>query len=340
MPRVSVIVPVYNVSCFLERCVCSIARQTFADFEAIFIDDGSTDNSLELCKTLIAPFPNMQVLSKSNGGLTSARLYGLRQAKGQYVVFVDSDDYLADDYIGTLYDQIIANHADVSMCSYYTDNGKDRVARKLYFENEYTVLDSDKVFTEYLLPQIPSINCYAPFLPSFMWLRMFKKELLTENMFVSEREVYQEDLALSLKMYSKLNRVAIINRPLYYYCINQGSLTLRYRENVWQMMCSLYEMINDNLANKNNKEVIEHIKGFLFWAILFSLRNSSLNGMGAYLNNLIHTLKNKHVKCLFLHTNIKNLRGNNLVLFLSYWTFTMPLLYFYYQRCVFWGKLK
>ena len=88
MPAVSLIVPVYNVAQYLERCVNSIADQIFTDFEAIFVNDGSTDNSQELCKQLIAPYSNMRMVSKKNGGLTSARLKGLSVSKGKYIAFI------------------------------------------------------------------------------------------------------------------------------------------------------------------------------------------------------------------------------------------------------------
>lgn len=122
MSKVTIVVPIYNTSKLLKRCIDSIKNQTLNDFEAIFVNDGSTDNSEEVCKALITGCHNFRILTKDNGGLSSARLYGFRNATSPYIVFVDSDDYLEQDYLFELYSSIESSNADISMCGYYTDN--------------------------------------------------------------------------------------------------------------------------------------------------------------------------------------------------------------------------
>lgn len=182
MPKVSLIIPVYNVSKYLKRCIDSIASQTFTDYEAIFVNDGSTDNSGQLCKTLIADYPNMRMVSKTNGGLSSARLYGFNESEGQYVAFIDSDDYLEPKYIESLYNGIIQNSADMSVCSYFLDNNSHKSLHVLSYDDNRRTIDKQDVFDDYILPQLPDVYGKSQFIPSFMWLRMFNRELINKEL--------------------------------------------------------------------------------------------------------------------------------------------------------------
>ena len=127
MPKVSIIVPVYNVEQYLNRCVESLVRQTFTDIEIILVDDGSPDNSPQLCDILAKKYQMVRVIHKINGGLSSARLAGYKEAKGKYCIFIDSDDYIDDDMIETLYIACSNNDADMSMCSWYTNTADGRI---------------------------------------------------------------------------------------------------------------------------------------------------------------------------------------------------------------------
>ena len=286
MPKVSLIIPVYNVSKYLKRCIDSIASQTFTDFEAIFVNDGSTDNSELLCKTLIADYPNMRMVTKKNGGLSSARLYGFNEAEGQYIAFIDSDDYLEPKYIESLYNGIIQNSADMSICCYFLDNDSHKSVRALSYDDNRRTIEKQDVFDDYILPQLPDVYGKSRFIPSFMWLRMFKRELINEELFVSERDVYQEDLVFGVRSFRSIRRIAIVNVPLYNYCINQGSLTMKYRENVWGMMTNLHDEILHNTRAFMCDELKFRLTGLILCAVHFALYNAS------YLNY-------KSFKCLF-----------------------------------------
>lgn len=331
MPKISLIIPVYNVASFIKRCVDSIAQQSFTDFEAIFVDDGSTDNSREICCNLIEGHPNMRLLTKENGGLSSARLYGLYYATGEYVAFIDSDDYIAPDYLEALYDTISSTSADICMCNYNTDRNGITEPHAEFVSEDCKIIEGKDIFEEYVLPQLPSDNAGDTFLPSFMWLRLFRREILTEEYFVSEREYYQEDLACSLLMYRNLRKIAIINKPLYYYCLNSGSLTLKYREGVLDMMLRLYDLIEGQTNHYQSPEITNRKNTFLFRAILFSLRNESQRGFRQYTKVTKKIISNKRVKRLFSETKINTLQGMNKVLALCYLTNSLPILYFYYK---------
>lgn len=307
MPKVSLIIPVYNVEKYLDRCIASIAKQSFTDYEAIFVNDGSTDNSRDLCEKLISEYPNFRLVNKKNGGLTSARILGFHESCGQYISFIDSDDYLHPEYLKMLYETASIHHADVSMCCYYTDKEGEIVEVKLDFPDNLTVINKEDIFGYYMLPQLPSLIQSDRRIPSFMWLRMYNRRVLTENFFISERHVFQEDLASSLYTYRLYNKVVVINTPLYYYCINQGSLTLRYRDRAWDMICNLHEATIHTLNSINTEEVSARLQGQLLVGAFFCLRNSMAKKQYCTFKTIFEAIrKNKNFKQEVLRYRLSN----------------------------------
>lgn len=334
MPKVSLIIPIYNVACYLQRCINSIKKQTFKDFEAIFVNDGSTDESKDLCKKLIHDTPNMRLFCKENGGLTSAREYGFERAVGDYIVFIDSDDYLHPDYLKILYEAATMHHAEISMCSYSIVSGNQIHIKKLCFREGVTIIKRHEIVNSYILPQLKSIDCSDNWLPSFMWLRMYKREMITKEFFINERMVYQEDLASALTTYKKCNCIVVTNIPLYYYCINPGSLTLRYRENGWEMMYNLFTIIEQQTRNVSNSQINIRKKGFLLNAILFALRNASIKGFDEFRKVLKKIVSTEKVKSLFKETSFRKLHGQHKILAICFLLHITPLLYIYYKRSI------
>ncbi|HEL7541574.1 TPA: glycosyltransferase, partial [Enterococcus faecalis] len=131
MPKISIIVPVYNVEKYLEKCVRSILAQTFTDFELILVDDGSPDSSGAMCDQFAEQDERVKVIHKENGGLSDARNAGIEIATGEYLGFVDSDDYIADDMYELLYTNIVKEDADLSICGIYdVYEGKEPVEKQ------------------------------------------------------------------------------------------------------------------------------------------------------------------------------------------------------------------
>lgn len=332
MPAVSLIVPVYNVAQYLERCVNSIADQIFTDFEAIFVNDGSTDNSQELCKQLIAPYSNMRMVSKKNGGLTSARLKGLSVSKGKYIAFIDSDDYLEPNYIEELYRLIVKYDADLSMCSYNVVNNGNKIVQNIFTSKQNLVLDGESIRDGYFLPQITSIYKNSKFLPSFMWLRLIKRSILSEEFFVSERICYQEDLVFSARIFKKLKRVVISDTPLYDYCINQGSLTLKYRESAWEMMQNLTSEIKSSLNQTPDSR--QYILAQVLHSVHFCMLNAARRDWQTFKSLWNVITENDVVKDNLRNVSINGLKNAYLPLMLSYWIHLPCLLYYFNKRKV------
>ena len=122
VPNVSLIIPVYNVEQYLPKCLESIAAQTLKGFEVILVDDGSTDHSLEILRGFARRFPNTCVIHQENGGVSKARNAGIQAARGEYIAFMDSDDYIAPLYLQRLYESAKKYRADMVCCSYYRYN--------------------------------------------------------------------------------------------------------------------------------------------------------------------------------------------------------------------------
>ena len=129
---ISVIVPVYNVELYLQQCIDSILNQTYSNLEIILIDDGSTDNSSIICDINLEKDHRIKVIHKQNGGLSNARNVGVKNAQGKFVAFIDSDDYISEDYIEVLYRLICKYNADISVCRfrYVFGNVEDQVDGK------------------------------------------------------------------------------------------------------------------------------------------------------------------------------------------------------------------
>ena len=118
MPQISVIIPVYKVEQFLGDCIKSILSQTFSNYEIILVDDGSPDNSGKLCDEFAAGDSRIKVVHKENGGVSSARNKGIEIAEGEWICFVDSDDWVEPDYLEVMFKTAIENNADVSVCGF------------------------------------------------------------------------------------------------------------------------------------------------------------------------------------------------------------------------------
>lgn len=260
MPQISVVVPVYKTKLYLEKCINSILSQSFTDFEMILVDDGSPDYSGELCDTLSKKDERIKVVHKENGGLTSARIAGLEKANGEYIAFVDSDDYLHEDYLLNLFNAIKQQNAELAICGYYVVKGESQTP--VYLPYKKNSLNKSEIDDKYILPLIGRIYDGKHLnLPGFMCVRMFKKSCMALEMFVSEREFFTEDDVFNILYAEKVNNIAIINEPLYYYVQHDQSLTNCYRKGKLQMLQNRYNfcekwLMEKDLYQKGEKRLI------------------------------------------------------------------------------------
>ena len=211
-PLISVIVPVYNVKDYLERCLQSICGQTYRNLEILLIDDGSSDGSGELCDLFARKDARVKVVHQKNAGQSAARNRGLEMAQGEYLGFVDSDDWIEPDMYAFLYRLLAKNDADISICSHYMETGvKTRVkhssGRSTVFSREEAIrtLVRDKRIRNY------------------MWDKLFKRSVFEGIRFPVNR-IY-EDIVVSYQLFYKARKVVMRDCPKYHYLKREGSTT-------------------------------------------------------------------------------------------------------------------
>lgn len=236
-PYFSIILPIYNVAPYLERCVQSVLDQRFYDFELILVDDGSTDESGEICDRLGTQHTCIRVIHKANGGLSSARNAGLETARGEYIWWVDSDDWIAEDALNILFQASSSQKPDMVKCNYVRVEGDERPfcsnARPGLHEKEAkkALLDTAML--------MPSRFCLSA------WSHIYRREFLEKNKltFVSERIIGSEDYLFNLQALAVAESIRVIPQQLYFYELRDGSLSQRYKKDLPDRYIRLYTQL-------------------------------------------------------------------------------------------------
>lgn len=216
--KISIVVPVYNVECYLSECVESLLNQDFNEYEILLIDDGSTDSSPEICDSYSRSYDNIHTYHKENGGLSSARNYGLDKANGDWVVFVDSDDYWkSKDVLSSLMQTANAQGADLVRFEY---SAVDEYGVPLYehsYESKKSLLD--RTLSPYELFHYGIAGEF------FAWLFMMRRSLIADLRFDENRK-FQEDIDFGLKLFAtKQFNCAYCDKRLYAYRKRRNSIT-------------------------------------------------------------------------------------------------------------------
>lgn len=215
--KLSIIIPIYNVEQYLRKCVDSVLNQDASDYEIILVDDGSTDSCPTICDEYAAKYEIVRVLHQENGGLSAARNAGLAVARGEYIMFVDSDDYIEPNVLKGLLDQVGRDNLDVLRYRLQYVNPKHEVYNPYKSDpfkgNDYSTEPTDGVT---FLNTRMSTACYA-------WAFVLKQELLDGCLFTPG--IYFEDTDWTPRMLSKAKRVASANTVVYNYLVREGSIT-------------------------------------------------------------------------------------------------------------------
>lgn len=274
--KVSIVVPVYKVEQFLERCVRSLLAQTYKNMEIILVDDGSPDKCPEMCDQFAQDYECIKVIHKKNGGLSSARLAGFRIASGEYMLFVDSDDYIDVTMVEKLYNAIENKNAELAICGYYTQN-KDNISANLLPYAEDGIYGRKNIIDNYILPLVGKMS-NAINIPGFFGVRMFRRSLIREEYFLSENKYFMEDHVFNLIYADGINNIAIVNEPLYYYCINRSSLSNCFRKNKWQMYVNLLQFFTEYLQERDITDGEKRLENFVSSAVFSAVDNAILAG--------------------------------------------------------------
>lgn len=261
---VSVIVPVYNVENYIKKCLGSILNQSYANLEIILVDDGSKDASGRVCDEYADLDSRVRVYHKENGGLSSARNLGLDHASGEYIIFIDSDDYFAEDAIELLVKYIVKYKADISVGRLKDVDGTyipDKEVKKHYSKG--VVLSSEELMREICLNRITGISACG---------KLYKKELF-ENIRYPVGKLY-EDVYTTPRIVMQTDRAVFIDRTIYFWVQRNSSIThKRITEKdllLFQALDRLVESVDEKYPSLHNDAVVRLVND-TFWMIMMRL---------------------------------------------------------------------
>lgn len=254
--KISVIVPIYNVENFLVKCIESIITQTYKNLEIILINDGSTDNSGKICDQFSEKDSRIKVIHKENEGVSATKNLGMKISSGEYVAFVDSDDYIANDYCETLYNNMIESGADVSIIGYNVVNEEGIIisnsTEKTGLQFDEIVVYEESEIIEELLKQNTIKNFVC---------KLYKKSVLSDF----PVGVTYEDIVFSFQVLKKAKKVVYINKNSYNYLKRGGSITATISEK--NLMDFANAIVNRYLIVK---EKYENLLNYNVYALLES----------------------------------------------------------------------
>lgn len=275
-PKVSVIIPIYNTGKYLPECVESVRNQTLRDIEIILVDDESPDNAPQLCDKYVRLDERIKVVHKKNGGLGYARNSGLDVATGEYVSFIDSDDFISSNMMQTLYEAAKQYDADdVRSGTIFYNNGKRTIRRDVDQTKVYKGCENIKSFVFDLLGPPPEEPKDVKYMMS-VCLALHKRRVIEENhiRFTSERQTLSEDLIFDLDLFPKMNCIVCIPDCFYHYRMTPNSLTHTFSMDKYQKNKPFFiEVENRLLKYYKPEEYALHLLRLKFLYLRTSIEN-------------------------------------------------------------------
>ena len=258
MPLISVIVPIYSTDRYTGMCIESIINQTYKNLEIILVDDGSIDRCPELCDLYGSKDKRIKVIHKPNGGLVSSRKIGMQAATGDYIGYVDGDDWIAKGYYENIFHEIEKNNPDVVVCNWVRAFFDQHVVIRNNLDDGYYSGDS----LEQLKKQMISKGSfYKPGISTYVWNKVFRKDIVYDcQMNVDDRLMTGEDACVSYAAILKSNSVSIINNPSYFYRQHEDSMLKRksnYPLEIERMNALFNNLCSISSDNDNLLEQIE-----------------------------------------------------------------------------------
>ena len=242
LPLISIIVPVYNVEKYLRPCLNSILAQTFTDFEAVLVDDGSTDNSGKICDEYAAKDSRFVVVHKQNEGVAKARITAFEHSKGELITFIDADDYVSPEYLEKLSKPIFEEDADMVSCNYY--EVEDTVIKK-HLPKRTGRFDkqgiSDFIAHHYFYDE----ECKDFGMTNFLCTKMVKKYYIEDGLKEGIGLWFGEDQISVFAMLQQINLLYLISDRMYYYIRYPEQATKKYDFSLWLSIIAMLERYRD-----------------------------------------------------------------------------------------------
>ncbi len=279
MVKVSIIVPVYNSEKYLKKCIESIQKQTLKDMQIILINDGSTDNSLSICKEYQKRDNRIEVIDKANMGVSSARNTGIEAAIGEYIGFVDADDWIEPEMYENMYHQVKQMQADVCMCNYVVEN--NRGSTPVLLELKQNLLQRNEIINDIIANMIagPDLNSNSQFIMGSVWRLLIKKEIIDSyNIRFQIGIPYMEDFLFCLQVLLKSNKVCIDEGTYYHYNnTNLSSATKSYKKDLAKIQRQVFETIEKILEKEKVYSALKYRMDIRYVNMCIDLINNELH---------------------------------------------------------------
>lgn len=279
----SIVLSIYNVEKYLDRCIKSILDQSFGEFQLILVDDGSTDSSPQICERWKKQDERIEVIHKENAGLGYARNTGLDAARGKYILFIDSDDYVLPCMLEKIWESLNKEKTEAIFYGFQRIDNNGKCVFKLKpspVKNYYSNPDEIK---NVLLPEFIARNPRTGIsrnLRVSAWNCCINLDFLKNSniKFVSEREYISEDIYFYIELFAKLHKVSIIQEVFYCYCQNVGSLTFSYKKNRFERIKDFYQKATDKADELGyDGEVQLRLKGSFISSLMACLKMEVAN---------------------------------------------------------------
>lgn len=286
-PKISIIVPIYNVEKYLDKCLQSICRQTYSNFEAILIDDGSTDKSYEICEQYARKDPRIKIIQEENSGVVTACKNGIIHSHGDFICFIDSDDIIERNYLNSLvkaHDEFNADIVLSQICRYR--NGK-KTEYKLNINSGY--YDKETYQKKFLFQILSNGKFQSRLIPPTRWGKLIPKDLIEKNLKYYQDDItYVEDILLMLPIFLDMQSLYVLpdrKETRYLYRIRENSIITGYDANRWHSVNKGYRYLYQALKDKdlvNNKNLVDQLKLDYFSSIIQCCTNEIKNKNGNY----------------------------------------------------------
>lgn len=262
--KVSIIVPVYNSEKYLDKCITSILRQTFQDFELILIDDGSSDKSGLICDAYARGDERVIAVHIPNGGVSNARNTGIEISKGAYISFIDSDDYIGENYMEEFYESITESGAQLALCPVYYISQESMYRKGV----EEASIDFNDIDEELFLEINSKYLLYAPY------NKLYVSDIIRKNRLRFDRSIsYGEDLIFNFNYFNHIDKISITDRTNYFYVQdNSQSLSKKYYRNKFETAKKIHFVMKDFFESK--KLMDSQFRAFLYGRLFDDVYNS------------------------------------------------------------------
>lgn len=322
---ISIIIPFYNSCGYLNQCIDCLLKQTYTDFEAIFINDGSSDNYKEIFNMI--DDSRIKLIEQKNSGVSSARNNGLKNAKGKYICFLDVDDVYKNNYLEKMVETIVNNDCDVVLCNYEEKYKSSVNIVKYHWKNE--ILDKNDIHNIFIPTLLSNLNSLKEFNRCLVWRTMIKANI-AKNIKFDEKVSTAEDLLYLIEIYSLVENIYFLDDSLYIYNRYSGTTLDKFQDDLLNKQIYLHE------------KIIEILNKYSLYNNLFVLyQNNRLKMYTSMLSNAVRTNRNNALNLINDITNnykkdiiMNDIKPNSFIEFLNIIFMKLKcnyLLYFIYS---------